>query len=87
MPLCFLLSKMNRYYLFQLELLLSNRMSKREVDDAIEFLQGEGHIDSTNDDDHFTFRDLELWAKIKVLESKVERLEAEAKRRERKFTN
>ena len=55
-------------------------MSKSEVDDAIEFLQGEGHIDSTIDDDHFTFRDLDLWAQIKALKAKVERLEAENKR-------
>ena len=80
MPLCFLLSKMNRYYLFQLELLLSNRMSKREVDDAIEFLQGQGHIDSTIDDDHFTFRDLELWAEYKALKSENNRLRAENNR-------
>ena len=65
-------------------------MSKSEVDDAIEFLEGQGHIDSTIDDDHFTFRDLELWAQIKALKSKVERLEAEKKRlraRKRNLTN
>jgi replication factor A2 len=32
---------------------LGGKMSKKEVNDALDFLSGEGHIYSTIDDDHF----------------------------------
>jgi len=32
---------------------LNGKMSKKEVDDALDYLSGEGHIYSTIDDDHF----------------------------------
>ena len=38
-------------------MLLSGKISKGEVEDALKFLLGEGHIYSTIDDDHFTFLD------------------------------
>jgi replication factor A2 len=32
---------------------LKGRLSKKEMDDSIEFLSNEGHIYSTVDEDHF----------------------------------
>lgn len=32
---------------------LNGKMSKKEVNDALDYLSGEGHIYSTIDDDHF----------------------------------
>ena len=32
---------------------LNGKMSKKEVDAALDYLSGEGHIYSTIDDDHF----------------------------------
>ena len=37
----------------QIALVLNGKMSKKEVDDALDYLSGEGHIYSTIDDDHF----------------------------------
>ena len=36
---------------------LSGKMSRKEVDDALEFLSNEGHIYSTTDEDHFKTTD------------------------------
>ena len=36
---------------------LKNRISKKELDDALEYLSGEGHIYSTTDEDHFKTTD------------------------------
>ena len=40
-------------YAFQVAQQLNGKMSKKEVDDALDYLSGEGHIYSTIDDDHF----------------------------------
>ena len=36
---------------------LKGKMSRKDLDDALEFLSGEGHIYSTTDEDHFKTTD------------------------------
>ena len=39
--------------MFQVAQQLNGKMSKKEVDDALDYLSGKGHIYSTIDEDHF----------------------------------
>ena len=36
---------------------LKGRISRKELDDALDYLSGEGHIYSTTDEDHFKTTD------------------------------
>lgn len=45
--------EMKQIVLHQVAQQLNGKMSKKEVNDALDYLSGEGHIYSTIDDDHF----------------------------------